>query len=386
MQTTPLAPSRDGAPTRARPLVPIVIVAAVVLLLALGAFLVFRAESRNNKVALADAPKPVSVVEARGTTYRAARTYVATIDPWISASVGPQLVSGYVDTVLVRPGALVEKGQVLATLDCKSASAASQAVAMQARALEARQKAVANESARVQGMLDGGFVSPNEAEQKEAQSAAEAAQLLATQARLAGTSLEVNDCILRAPFRGEIATRSIDPGAFVRPGVAMVSVVDRTTVRVTADAPEIDFDVIKPGTTVTMHVLATSRDLTAAIARRAPAADPSTRTVHFELDVPDPERTMPVGTTAELHIEVGTPAPVSMIPLSAALVRGTKASVFVIEGDVARARTFALKGELAGKLYLAQTLAPGTRVVTEGRALLSDGDRVTATLEPPVQP
>lgn len=364
-----------------RPWIPIGIGIAVLALLALGAFMVFHAESKNNKVALTDDPKPVTVVEARGTTYRASRTYVGTLEPWISASVGPQLVSAYIDTVLVRPGAIVKKGDVLATLDCKTASATSQAVAMQARALETRQKAAANESARVQGLLDGGFVSPNEAEQKQAQSASEQAQLLATQAKLLGTSLEVNDCVLRAPFTGEIATRGADPGAFVRPGVPIATVVDRSTVRVTADAPEVDFDVISPGTKVTVHVVSTNRDLTATISRRAPAADPSTRTVHFELDVPDPEKSIPVGTTAEIRIEVGAPAPATMVPLSAATVRGTKVSVFVIEGDVAHVRVVPLKGELSGKLYLDTQLPPGARVVTEGRALLGEGDRVAAKLE-----
>jgi membrane fusion protein (multidrug efflux system) len=370
---TPLPP--------ARPWIPIGIGIAALALLALGALMVFRAESKNNKIALTDEPRPVTVIEARGTTYRASRTYVGTLEPWVAASVGPQLVSAYVDTVLVRPGAVVKRGDVIATLDCKTASATSQAVAMQARSLETRQKAVANESARVQGLLDGGFVSPNEAEQKEAQSASEQAQLLATQAKLLGTSLEVGDCILRAPFSGEVGTRTADPGAFVRPGVSIVSIVDRSTIRVTADAPEVDFGVITPGTKVTVHVIATGVDLVATIARRAPAADPTTRTVHFELDVPDPEKTIPVGTTAEIRIEVGTPAPATMIPLSAAAVRGSKVSVFVIEGDIAHLRVVGLKGELAGKLYLDPQLPPGARVVTEGRALLNEGDRVAATLE-----
>ncbi len=334
----------------ARPWIPIGIGLAVVLLLATGVLMVMRAESKNNKVALTDDAKLVSVIEARGTTYRASRTYVGTLDPWISANVGPQLVNAYVDTVLVRPGAVVKKGDVLATLDCKTASATSQAVAMQARALETKQRAVANEATRVRGLLDGGFVSPNEAEQKEAQSASEQAQLLATQAKLLGTSLEVNDCILRAPFAGEISNRGADPGAFVRPGVSIVSIVDRSTIRVTADAPEVDFDVVAPGTKVVVHVISTKRDLTAVVSRRSPAADASTRTVHFELDVPDPERTIPVGTTGELRIEVGEPAPATMVPLSSAVVRGTKVSLFVVEGDVAHARVVPLLGELAGKL------------------------------------
>src|SRR5262249_33912170 len=159
----------------------------------------------------------------------------------------PQLVSAYVATVLVRPGAVVKQGDVVATLDCKSASAATQAVAAEARAGDARLKAISDESRRYTGLLDGGFVAQNEAEQKNAQHAAEEASLHATRARLAGKSLEESDCILKAPFDGEIATRAIDPGAFVHPGAAIVSVVDRSTIRLAADAPEVDFAAIPPG-------------------------------------------------------------------------------------------------------------------------------------------
>jgi membrane fusion protein (multidrug efflux system) len=233
----------------------------------------------------------------------------------------------------------------------------------------------------VQGLLDGGFVSPNEAEQKTAQSSAQQAQFLAQQAKLLGTSLEVNDCILRSPFEGEVSTRMIDPGAFVRPGMSIVAIVDRRTLRITAEAPEVDFDVVPPGAKVTVHLLATGKDLVANVSRRAPAADPGTRTLHFELDVPDPDRTIPVGTTAELRIEVGKPEPATTIPLYAATVRGTKANVFVVDGDVAHKRIVNVKGELSGLLYCEPDLAPGTNVVSEGRALLNDNDKVNAALE-----
>ena len=369
------------SPTRARPYVPVIIAVVVLAVVGAGALMLVHAERGTNKVALTQTAKPVSVTLAKASSFRGSRTYVGTLQPWVEAKVGPQLVSAYVDTVLVRPGAIVKKGQVLATLDCRNASATSQAVAMQARALDSRQKAMAHESARVQGLLDGGFVSQNEAEQKSAQSSAEEAQLLAARAKLLGSSLEVNDCILRAPFDGEIATRTIDPGAFVRPGTSIVSIVDRSTIRVEADAPEVDFAIVPPGAKVSIHVLATGRELVAAISRRAPSADAQTRTVHFELDVPDPTREIPVGTTGELRIEIGEPVPATEIPLSAASVRGSKASVFVVEADVAHARVVPVLGEIAGKLYLDATLRPGERVVTEGRALLSDGDRVASTEE-----
>jgi RND family efflux transporter MFP subunit len=362
-------------------LIPVGIGGGVLVLLVLGTLLLRHAESGTNQIALSTAPKPVTVMKVSETTFRASRTYVGTLEPWIRAAVGPQLVSAYVDTVLVRPGAVVKKGQVLATLDCRNTNATSQGVAMQARALDARQKAVAHESARVQGLLDGGFVSANEAEQKAAQSAAEQAQLLATQAKLLGTTLEVNDCILRAPFDGEVATRAIDPGAFVRPGTPLVSVVDRSIVRITGDAPEVDFAVVAPDTEVKIHVLSTGQDAVGRVSRRAPSADDSTRTVHFEIDVPNPDRKLPVGTTAELRIDVGDAIAAAEVPLLAASVRGSKVSVFVVENGVAHTRVVPLLGERAGNVYVDSTLTPGSLVVTEGRALLGEGDRVGATLE-----
>ena len=373
--------SAGVAAPRRIPLVPIGIAGGVLILLALGVLLLFHAESGTNKTALNGAPKPVTVVATFETTFRSSRTYVGTLEPWIRAAVGPQLVSAYVDTVLVRPGATVKKGDVIATLDCRNASATSQAVAMQARAMDARQKAFAHESARVQGLLDGGFVSTNEAEQKAAQSAEEQAQLLAAQAKLLGTTLEVNDCILRSPFDGEIATRSFDPGAFIRPGAAIVAVVDRSIVRVSGDVPEVDFAVVAPGTEVKIHVLSTDQDVVGKVSRRAPAADEGTRTVHFEIDVPNADRSIPVGTTGELSIDVGQPTPAVEVPLLAAAVRGTKATVFIVENGVAHTRVVPVLGEKSGQVYLEPSLKAGSLVVIEGRALLNEGDEVSAELE-----
>jgi RND family efflux transporter MFP subunit len=361
--------------------VPLVIGALTFAAIALGALLVSRASGDVNQVALASLPKGVTAVAARAARYRPQRRYVGTIQPWLEARVGPQLISGYVDTVLVRPGDVVKKGQVLATLDCRNASASSKAVAMQARAIQTEQEALAHEAARVAALKDGGFASANEIENREASSASKQAALMETQAKMQRATLEVSDCVLRAPFNGEIAARLVDPGAFVRPGTEVVSVIDRNTVRVVGEVPEADFDVVRPETPVRIHALATERRLGAKIARRSPAADPATRTIHVEIDVPDPERALPVATTAELEIDVGAPAPVTEVPLVAASVRGAKATVFLVDGSVVRKAVFAVAGERGASLFLDPKLAPGSRVVTEGRALLADGDRVEAKLD-----
>lgn len=360
--------------------IPLIIAAVAMAVVLLIIVLLWHAAHVTNTSALADAPRPVSVVAPKGVSYRDHRAYVGTFAPWVQASVGPQFVAAYIDTVLVRPGAIVKRRDILATLDCRNASTTNRAVSMQARAIEERQHALADQAARIQSLLEGHFVSADEAEQKQAQSASETAQLAAAQASLARSSLEVDDCVLRAPFDGEVSSRTADPGVFVRPGMPIVQVVDRSTLRFTVDVPEDDFAIVAPKTPVRIHSTASNRDFDGAIARRAPATDDDTRTVRVEVDVPDPEHVFPVGSTGELSIDIGSEIPALRLPNYAATVKAGKATVFVVADNVARKVTVPVLGQRDGGIFLAQD-ALESPVVSEGRALLKDGDQVQAKNE-----
>ncbi len=363
--------------------VPLLIGLLVCLLLGLLALLHTRARQQTNQVALSSQPKGVTVIAAAFAKYRPSRRYVGTVAPWLEARIGPQLTSAYVDTVLVRPGDRVQRSQVLATLDCRNASEQSRALAMQARALHATQEALAKETGRVSGLLEGGYVSPNEVDRRVADSASKQAELLAANARLARASLEVDDCVLRAPFDGEVADRFLDPGAFARPGSPVLSVVDREQVRIVLDVPETDCAVVEPGSEAKIRFLALGTTMVGKIARRAPAADSATRTIHAEIDLLDAQRKLPVGTTAELTLSVGEAVDASELPLRAASIRGDQATLFVLAGDIAHKRKVPVLGEALGSLFVPkQALAQGELVVTEGRALLSEGDRVQSKQEP----
>jgi membrane fusion protein, multidrug efflux system len=368
--------TRFGWPT-------MILLGAVGGLLAVGGMLYTRNTGSTNKIALAQSAKRVTAIAAVAQPFQPTRRYVGTVEPWVQAKIGPQMVSAYVSTVLVRPGATVKHGEVVATLDCRNASAQSKQVAAQAKAVDAMSSAAASEASRVSSLLDGKYVSENEVDQKKADAASKLAQLASLQAQMTRTSLEVDDCVLRAPFDGEVADRTIDPGAFVRPGSSIATIVDRHLVRITADVPEEDFEAVAPETPVRIHLLATHRDVVAKISRRAPAADPGTRTAHIELDVDDPERTMPVWTTAEISLDVGTPVTASAVPLSAASVHSSKATLFVASGGIAHQTLAKVIGERGGTLYVDPgTVAAKTSVVTEGRTILSDGDAIAPTTEP----
>jgi membrane fusion protein, multidrug efflux system len=354
-----------------------ILLGAVGGVVAVGSMLYIRSTSRTNHTALADSAKTVSVIASVDAPFQPTRRYVGTAEPWLEAKIGPQLVSAYVDTVLVRPGAIVKHNEVIATLDCRDTSALSKQVAAQAHAMDALSTAAASEASRVSSLLKGQYVSQNEADLKTADAASKDAQVAALRAQLADTTLKVNDCVLRSPFDGEVGDRFLDPGAFVRPGTPIATVVDRHLVRVTVDVPEEDFDAVPPGTAVSVHLLSTGRDFTAKISRRAPSADRGTRTAHIEIDIEDTERVIPVWTTAEITLEVGKPVPATAIPITAASVHGPKASVFLASGDLAHLDVVKIIGERGGALYIdPKGLPAGKQVVSEGRTVISDGDRI----------
>lgn len=353
----------------------IVILGALVLLLGAGAGLFVRFERSSNGVALAASPKRVRVVPAENTEYTPERRYIATVRPWLEAAVGPQLVSAYVDTVLVRPGDTVKRRQVLATLDCRKSSAASRALSLQARALEARRRALVSETSRLGALAADGYVSPNELEKKSATTAELAAQISALEAQLTGSALQVDDCVLRSPFDGEVAARFVDPGSFVKPGQPVATVIERRTVRFELKVAERDFEAVAPGKPARIRVLATGKDLTAKIARRSPAASSQSRTVSAEIDWEDPDAPIPIGTTAEVWLEVGQPKPATALPLQAAVVRGGQATVFVTQVNVVKKRSLRVLGEGDRELYV-EPIEPGAQIVVDGRALLKDGEQV----------
>jgi membrane fusion protein, multidrug efflux system len=150
----------------------------------------------------------------------------------------------------------------------------------------------------------------------------------------------------------------------------------------TFDAPESDFELLAPGTVASVHVIATGKVLSAPISRRSPAADPETRTVHVEIDIPDPKRQIPVNTTGQVRIEVGAPVKALEMPLVSGSITGSKAAVFTVDDGVAHQTRLKILGEVGSDLYVEPSIKAGTLVVTEGWATLAEGDHVATRQVP----
>jgi multidrug efflux pump subunit AcrA (membrane-fusion protein) len=211
---------------------------------------------------------------------------------------------------------------------------------------------------------------PNEVEMTTARRNAQQAQVLESRARLAGTSLEVRDCVLKAPFDGEIATRTMDPGAFVRPGTR--SCRSSTEHRAGHGGRSGEGLRPRPGLHARPHPDARDgrRGRRQGVAPISPSRRQGRARSTSRWMSPTPVTSIPAGTTATGPGRRGRAVPATEIPLYAATQHEGKAKFFVVEGGVARARHPRPRRTQRGRLLRPEASSPaGAQVVTEGRAL-----------------
>jgi multidrug efflux system membrane fusion protein len=124
--------------------------------------------------------------------------------------------------------------------------------------------------------------------------------LLAEQARIALDNTEI-----RAPFDGIFVDRLVEVGDYVMMGDTIAIVSDDDPGLVVADVTELERNNLRIGGKATAH-LVTGKIITGQIRFISVTADPVTHTFEVEVEVPNPQRDMPAGVTAELHIPVET--------------------------------------------------------------------------------
>jgi len=148
-----------------------------------------------------------------------------------------------------------------------------------------------------QSLQSDGYVS-------ESQMAETFAELETARAELTRAQLDLANMTIRAPFDGVLQERDVEIGDFVRAGDKIGTFVDNTTIIITASVAEGDASNVKSGDTATAK-LVTGQNVSGKIRYVSAVADRETRTFMVELEVPNPEGTLPAGVTAEMQVSTG---------------------------------------------------------------------------------
>ncbi len=305
-------------------------------------------------------------------------TLSATIEAEKTAMLAPS-AQGRIETVNVRIGDRVEKGQVLLRVASGSYQAGFDQAESAVALARAQQKQADATWARYQALDDANAVTRAEVEGVERQAELAAAQVAQAEAALAGARQRLADTVLRAPFDGVIIDRNVDPGDVVGGGAlrgAPLAIADLSRFRVITAVNERVAPRIAPGQALVVQVDALPGErFEATIERVNAAVDPVAGTVAVEaLLEADPR--LRHGMSARAIIEgVGETWPA--VPRTALLDRDDgEARVIVLEEATARSVIVRYGSSQSDRVPITDGLEAGTRIAVAGHARLVDGDQV----------
>src|SRR5688572_1606109 len=154
-----------------------------------------------------------------------------------SAEIRPR-VAGHLNAIHYAEGSMVEKGQLLFTIDSREYKANADAAAADASRAEARASLAEQELKRGESLIGERAISQGELDQRRMEAEQARADVLAARANHARASLDLGFTRIRAPIKGRAGEAKVKPGNLVAPNETLlttVASVDPVYVSFTAD-------------------------------------------------------------------------------------------------------------------------------------------------------
>lgn len=286
-------------------------------------------------------------------------------------------VSGYLKELRVDKGDVVKPNQIVAVIEAPEIDRQYEAALADASYKKANARRAAE-------LAKPGVVSAAEAETQVG--VAEVAN-----AQVAALAQQKAYEVLRAPFAGTVTARYADPGALVQAATGaqtgalpLVTISTPDRLRVYVYVPQHDAAFVKVGDRALVTVPDRGEvQIEGHVTRRADELDPRTRMMLVEVDLDNRQGTIVAGSFVTVVLTVTSPPEIVVPVESLVLSDAGKASVFVLDGDVLRARPVVVSDNDGTVARLARGLRAGELVALNVSNNVSDGARVQPVAPPP---
>ena len=320
---------------------------------------------------------PVAVTVVRSGDIAEIIEATGSVQAMHNATVAAQ-VSGQVVAVHADLGDAVRKGQALMRIDPEMYQyALDQAEARLLSAKAAYEKAQAdfkrNERLHATGDISD-YVFENVRLQVESSRAAYEAAMAARKI----AAKQLNDCVIRAPFAGEVAQRHVALGNTVAPGMPLYTIVDINQLKVRISLSESDIVRLQKEQEAALRVNAyPERIFSGKITAIGPSAALETRTFPVEITFANSkEHELKAGMVAKVSMTLQHFNDVPLLPSACLLYKQQQPYVFVVQDSTAHERLVELGPQQGEDFGVLNGLRAGEKVVSLGQDRLSSGKAV----------
>ena len=162
---------------------------------------------------------------------------VGRTNAWVVSRVVAE-VSGKVSGIAVGEGVPVAEGSPLIRIDDQRIALELKGKESEARQAELQAKLAQTHLERTKELFGRSLVSQTSADSAAAWAAIQAERFNQLEAERQMLALDLDHCVLRAPFYGYTGKRLVDVGEWVNAGTPVFEMVDLSKIRVTVDLPE----------------------------------------------------------------------------------------------------------------------------------------------------
>jgi RND family efflux transporter MFP subunit len=322
--------------------------------------------------------------------------------------------SGYVKKLDVDYGSRVKAGQVMAVLEIpeleaqlqedqaqiKNANNQMARVQHDLERYQAQYQALHLQYTRLNGVFQSqpGIVAQQEVDDAQGKDLAAASQVDAGKSALDAAQSQlsvaraklVHDQSLfdyskiTAPFAGIVTERYANLGTLMQAGTGsstqampLVKLSQDDLFRLVIPVPEAYVRYIKIGDSVNVRVPSLNRTLPGKVARFSVDVRSDTRTMHTEVDVPNPQQLLLPGLYAEANLQFDHKDNIPTVPVQALSHEGDKTVVLVVSADGRlEQRPVQVGIETSSDAEIVSGLNEGERVVVSDHSGLKAGQKV----------
>jgi RND family efflux transporter MFP subunit len=324
--------------------------------------------------------------------------------------------SGYVKKLTVDYGTHVKAGQVMAVLEIPELEAQLQEDQAEIKNAANQVTRAQHELSRYQAQYNAlhlqytrlnsvfqsqpGIVAQQEVDDAQGKDLAASSQVDAGQASLeaAQSQLAVSKAKLvhdqslfdyskiTAPFNGVVTQRYANQGALMQGGTGsstqampLVRLSQDDLFRLVIPVPEAYVRYIRIGDPVDVRVPSLGRTFPGKVARFSVDVQESTRTMHTEVDVLNPQHVLLPGLYAEADLDLDRKKNIPSLPVQALSYQGDKTTVLVVNPDgTLEQRTVQVGLQTSSDAEIVSGLNEGEEVVISDRSSLKAGEKVHA--------
>ena len=307
--------------------------------------------------------------------------YSGHIEAIESAEIRPR-VAGHLNRVHYREGGLVEKDQLLFTIDDREYRAAADAARADLVRAKARLTLARQELARAESLIAARAVSQGELESRRVEFQQAEADKLSAQARLAQAELDLGFTRVTAPFAGRAGEALVKPGNLVTPNQALLTtLVSIDPVYVTFEGDERAYlryqELARGGGRESSRDARNPVHVGLANEEGYPhqgemdfvdnALNPATGTIRARAVLPNPDGVFTPGLFARVRLLGESQTDALLIHEQAVLTDQDRRYVYVVgKGDSVERRDVKLGAHVEGLRIVESGLARGNKVVVNG--------------------